>query len=162
MNIKNILFLICVSSLLIGSAYAASVSDFKVNDDYHNNYADDYHALYVDKNLDSGIAVYKNADDDAYPDTDDDDAFDDIVHDDGQEYLTPDDDMTLDKQADNTAEFKDTDDHAHHGIVELVKKDGKEYIVVFWAKDSSNIKNSDLKSVLDDFNKDNGVEAIAF
>lgn len=162
MNIKNILFLIFVSSLLLGSACAASVSDFNVNKDYHNNYTDDYHTLYVSKDLNSGVAIYKNADDDAYPDSDADDAFDDIVHDDGQEYLTPDDDMTLDKKSDNTAEFKDTDDHAHHGIVEVVKKDGKEYVVVFWAKDSSDVKNSDLKSALKEFNKDNDVEAIAF
>ena len=162
MNIKNILFLIFVSSLLIGSACAAGVGDFDISKDYKQCFADDYHTLYMNKDQDSGIAIYKNADDDAYADTDADEAYDDIVHDDAKEYLTADDDMTIDKKSDNTAEFKDVDDHAEHGIVEVVKKDGDEYVVVFWAKDSSNVKNSDLQSVLKDFNKDNDVEAISF
>lgn len=162
MNIKSILFMIFVSSLLVGSACAAGVGDFDISKDYKQCYADDYHALYMNKDKDSGIAIYHNADDDSYADTDVDDGYDDIVHDDAKEYLTPDDDMTLDKQSDKTAEFKDVDDHAEHGIVEVVKKDGKEYVVVFWAKDSSNVKNSDLQSVLKDFNKDNSVEPIEF
>lgn len=72
-----------------------------------------------------------------------------------------DDDMKVDVGSDHIANFIDYD-HATHGVSEVVKVDGKEYIVAIWAKDSSNIKNNDLMSKLNEFNKNNKVEAIAF
>lgn len=68
--------------------------------------------------------------------------------------------MKIDNNSDNTLNFTDYD-HATHGVSEVVKAGGDEYIVVFWAKDSSKIDNSDLVSLLNDFNKDNSVKAIA-
>lgn len=69
--------------------------------------------------------------------------------------------MKVDKNSDNTANFTDYE-HAEHGVVEVIDVDGTQYIVVFWAKDSSNVSNSDLMSQLNEFNKDNNVKPIAF
>lgn len=163
MDFKGILFLIFVSALLLGSVSgASSVNSFNIDKSYDNVFAGDYSSLYLNQNKDSGITIYKNMDDDAYnEDMDDSIGYDDLVHDDGREYLIGDDDFTINKNSDNTASFKDLD-HAEHGVVEIVKSHGQEYIVVFWAKNSSNISNKDLTSLLNDFNKDNKVDAIAF
>lgn len=69
--------------------------------------------------------------------------------------------MKIDVGSDNIANFTDSE-HATHGVSEVVKVDGKEYIVAIWAKDSSKIENSDLISQLNDFNKNNNVEVVAF
>jgi len=90
-----------------------------------------------------------------------DDILDNVIHHDGSEYIMPDDDMKIDVGSDNIANFTDYD-HATHGVSEVVKKDGEEFIVAIWAKDSSNIDNSDLISQLNDFNKDDSVKVIAF
>jgi hypothetical protein len=58
-----------------------------------------------------------------------------------------DDDFEIEKKADNIVEFKDID-HAQHGVVEVVNDDGNQYVVVFWAKDTSDVKNSDLNTLL--------------
>lgn len=163
MDYKNILFLIFVSALLFGSVYgASSVNSFDIDKSYNNVFEGNYSALYLNQKHDSGITIYKNADDDAY-DEDMDDAigYDDLVHDDGREYLTVDDDFTIEKNSDNTATFEDID-HAEHGVVEVIESGGHQYVVVFWAKNNSDVSNKDLTSLLNDFNKDNNVDAIAF
>ena len=76
------------------------------------------------------------------------------------EYLTGDDDVKVDEHSDNTVTFKDYD-HAQHGISEVIKGDGEKFIVVFWAKDGSDIDNSKLLKQLKDFNKDNDVNTIS-
>ena len=91
----------------------------------------------------------------------DDDILDNTIHHDGREYITADDDLKLDMNSDNTANFTDYD-HATHGVSEVVKVNGEQYVVVSWAKDSSNIDNAKLSSILKDFNKNNKVEAVAF
>lgn len=153
---KKIFFALLVSALLVGSVCAASVNDFKVDNSYSNSFSSDYYSVFT-KGTDTGIAIYKNVNDDAYDDLND-DAVDNIVHDDGQEYLTGDDDMQITKNTDNTANFTDRD-HATHGVVELVQSGNEQFIVVFWAKDGN---NTDLMSQLNDFNKDNNVSAVAF
>ena len=72
-DIKKVFFLMLVSSLLIGSAYATSdVTSFNINNTYNHAYNDSYHTLYLNDNHDAGVTVYKNVDDDQY-DTDDND-----------------------------------------------------------------------------------------
>ena len=161
MNLKATIFLIGALALMMGSACAAGISDFQIAKDYKNVIENDYYTINLDDGENSGIAVFKNVNDDAYDDLADDDQYDNLVKDDGRDYLTADDDYQLDKKSDNTAEFNDTDD-ANHGIVEVVKKDGEEYIVVFFAKDTSDVKNSDLSKSLETFNKDNDVKAVEF
>lgn len=90
-----------------------------------------------------------------------DDILDHTIHHDGREYITADDDLKITKNANNTANFTDYD-HATHGVSEVVKVNGEEFIVVCWAKDSSNINTAQLLSALNDFNKNNTVNTIAF
>ena len=158
MDYKNILLLIFISSLLIGTVCAQkTVNDFKIDESYSKAYNGVSSSLYLNQDHDSGITVYKYlADDD-----NNNDAYDDLIHDEGKDYLTPDDDFKIDKNSDNTANFTDID-HSQHGVVELVKCDGEDFVVVFWAKDSSNVNNADLISKLNEFNHDNNVSAIAF
>ena len=132
-----------------------TVNDFQIDDSYDNAYNGSY-SLYLNANHDSGITVYRYAAGDV-----DDDAYDDLIHEDGRDYLTPDDDFKVDKNSDNTVNFTDYD-HAQQGVAEVVDVDGEGFIVVFWAKDTSNVNTADLMSQLNDFNKDNDVEAIAF
>lgn len=160
MDIKSILFLIAITALLIGGAYAGS-SDFKVDDNYTNTHKGEYYSLYTNGSQDSGIVIYKNVDDDSRDELNDADAYGDIIREDGRDYLSPDDDFKIDAKSDNIAEFTDLD-HAEHGVTEIVKKDNAEYIVVFWAKDTSSVSNSDLSGLLKDFNRENNLEAIAF
>ena len=161
MDIKKIFFALLVSALLIGGACAASVNNFNVDNNYKSIYSSDYYSVYTNNNQDSGILIFKNVNDDAYDNKVNDDILDHVIHHDGREYITPDDDLKIDKNADNTANFKDYD-HATHGVSEVIKADGEQYIVVSWAKDSSNIDNAKLASILSDFNKNNNVEPIAF
>ena len=161
MDIKKILFALLVSALLIGGACAASVNSFDVDKDYKNLYESSYYSVYANGKENSGILIFKNVDDDKYDDKVNDDILDNVIHHDGREYIVGDDDMKVDVGSDNIAKFTDYD-HATHGVSEVVKVDGKEYIVVAWAKDSSKIDNKDLLSQLKDFNKDNSVKAIAF
>jgi hypothetical protein len=159
MDFKNILLLLFVSLMLIGAVSAhENINDFKIDglDAAHNG---NYYSLYLNEKQDSGIAIYHNADDDAYGDEDN-DAYDNLIHDDGSEYITPDDDMKITKNHDNTISFTDYE-HGEHGVAELIKDGSGEYIVVFFAKDTSDMKDSDLMSQLKEFNKENNVEATA-
>ena len=158
---EKIFFALLVSALLIGSACAASVNDFKVDQNYKNVYSSDYYSVFANANQDSGVLIFKNVNDDVYDDMVNDDVLDNVIHHDGREYIVPDDDIQLAKNSDNTANFTDYD-HATHGVSEVVKLNGEEYIIAFWAKDSSNIKNNDLVSQLTQFNKDNSVQTVAF
>lgn len=160
MNTKQILLALAVATLLVGSVCAASVNDFKVDGSYNNAFSCDYYSVYLNGNGDSGVAIYKNVNDDAYGDFND-DVVDNIVHDDGREYLVVDDDMNITKNADESANFTDYD-HAEHGVAEVVENGGDQYIVVFFAKDSSNTTDADLMAQLTAFNKDNGVTPVAF
>ena len=161
MDAKKILMALMVTALLMGSVCAASVNDYKVEGSYGNNaFSSDYYSVFLNGNGDSGVAIYKNLDDDAYDDLND-DVVDNIVHGDAREYLVVDDDMQITKNSDNTANFTDYD-HAEHGVSEVVEMGGEQYVVVFFAKDSSNITNADLMAKLTSFNKDNGVTPVAF
>lgn len=160
MNAKKILLALAIVSLLMGSACAASVNDFKVDKSYSNAFSSDYYSVYLSDDGDSGVAIYKNVGDDAYDDLND-DSVDNMVHDDAREYLTGDDDMKLTKNSDDIANFTDYD-HSEVGVSEVVKKGGDEYVVVFFAKDSSNVDAADLMAKLTAFNKDNDVSAVAF
>ncbi|WP_407415092.1 hypothetical protein [Methanobrevibacter sp.] len=159
MDGKKILFIMAVLTLFVGCAFAAnSVNDFKVNDAYKHVSGNDYFSLNMNDNRDVGITVYKNANDDAYGDVD---VYDHVLHDDGREYIQVDDDMKIVKNSDNSANFTDFD-HATHGVVELVESNGQQFIVVAWAKDSSNVQNAELAQQIAQFNNDNQVKAIAF
>jgi len=161
MDIKKILFTLLVSALLIGGVCAASVNSFDVNKDYKNLYESSYYSVYANGKENSGILIFKNVNDDKYDDKVNDDILDNVIHHDGKEYIVADDDMKIDVGSDNIVNFTDSE-HATHGVSEVVKVDGKEYIVAIWAKDSSKIENSDLISQLNDFNKNNSVEVVAF
>lgn len=161
MKLKGILFLVLVSSLLIGSACAASVNDFKVNDSYKSIHSDEYYCVFAATDQNSGINIYKNVDDDVYKGKTNDDILEGTIKHDGRDYLVVDNDMKIAKNADNTANFTDMD-HATHGVSEVVKLNGQDYVVVFWAKDSSNLDTAKLLSALNDFNKENNVSPVAF
>ena len=159
MDFKNILLLLFISLLLFGTVCAQkTVNDFQVDESYNNAYNGTSNSLYLNEKQDSGITIYRYLAGDV---DDDNDAYDDLIHDEGKDYLTPDDDFKIDKNADNTANFTDID-HAQHGVVEVVNVDGEDFVIVFWAKDTSNVTNSDLISQLNEFDKDNNVKAIAF
>ena len=159
MDFKNILLLLFISLLLFGTVCAQkTVNDFQVDESYNNAYNGTSNSLYLNEKQDSGITIYRYLAGDV---DDDNDAYDDLIHDEGKDYLTPDDDFKIDKNADNTTNFTDID-HAEHGVVEVVNVDGEDFVIVFWAKDTSNVTNSDLISQLNEFDKDNNVKAIAF
>ena len=90
-----------------------------------------------------------------------DDVLDHVIHHDGREYTYGDDDMAVNKNADNTANFTDYD-HATHGVSEVVSQGNEQYIVTFWAKDTSSMDTAKLASMLTDFNKNNNVSPVAF
>ena len=159
MDFKNILLLLFISLLLFGTVCAQkTVNDFQVDESYNNAYNGTSNSLYLNEKQDSGITIYRYLAGDV---DDDNDAYDDLIHDEGKDYLTPDDDFKIDKNTDNTANFTDID-NAQHGVVEVVNVDGEDFVIVFWAKDTNNVTNSDLISQLNEFNKDNNVKAIAF
>ena len=148
--------LVVISMLLFGAVSAQkTVNEFQIDGSYNNAYDGTYCSLYLNGNQDSGITVYKEFGDD------DNESYDGLIHDEGKDYLTSDDDFKLDKNSDNTVSFTDYD-HAEHGVAEVIDCGGENFIVVFWAKDTSDVSNSDLVSQLNEFNKDNNVNAIAF
>lgn len=155
---KKIFFILVVSTLF-GCAFAAnSVNDFKVNDAYKNTSGNDYYSLNMNEGKDVGFVIFKNEDDDAYGEFD---VYENVLYDEGKEYIQADDDMKIDKNSDNTANFTDSD-YATHGVVEVVESDGQQYIVVAWAKDTSDVQNFKLAQQLTQFNNDNKVKAISF
>ena len=58
MNMKKIFFALIVTTLLIGSACAVNMNEFKI-DGYNNSYGSDYSSAYVNNNGDSGVSIYK-------------------------------------------------------------------------------------------------------
>ena len=158
---KKIFFALAVFALLIGGVCAASVNDFKVDDTFKEIYNGEYYSVYANDGQDSGISIYKNVNDDVYDDLENDDILENVIHHDGRDYIVSGDDIKLDVGSDHIANFTDYD-HAVHGVSEVVNVTGDQYIVVAWAKDSSNIDSAKLLSTLKDFNKNNKVEAIAF
>ena len=156
---KKIFFILVVSTLFVGCVFASnSVNDFKVNDVYKNTSGNDYYSLNMNEGKDVGFVIFKNEDDDAYGEFD---VYDNVLYDEGKEYIQADDDMKIDKNSDNTANFTNSD-YATHGVVEVVESDGQQYIVVAWAKDTSDVQNFKLAQQLTQFNKDNKVKAISF
>ena len=150
-----------VSALLIGGVCAASVNDFKIDDTYKGIYNGEYYSVYANGNQDSGILIYKNVDDDVYDHKENENILDHVIHHNGREYITPYDDLKLNVSAGHIGTFTDYE-HATHGVSEVVNVSGDQYIVVVWAKDSSNIDSAKLLSILNDFNKNNNVKPIAF
>ena len=161
MDFKKICLVLIFSSIIIGSVCAAGVNDFNIDDSFKNIYNGTYYSIYADNDQNSGISIYKNVDDDVYDDLENDEVLDNVIHHDGREYITVDDDLKLDKNSDNIANFTDFE-HGTHGLSEVFSQGGEEYIAVFWAKDSSNIDNKELNSLLNEFNKKNDVKAIEF
>ena len=158
---KKVLFVLIVSSLLIGCAFATSIDDFKIDDNVKEIYSSAKLIVYADEHSDGGIAIYKTLDEDEDDDTDDDDAIDNLVHDDGDEYLIGDDDVSIQRNSDKTANFTDRD-HGTQGISEVIDHNGEKHIVVFWAKNSSDMDMAKLQTLLNDFNKNNNATPIAF
>lgn len=156
MDFKYIIGILCISLLLFGAVSAQkTVNDFQVDGSFNHVYNGTHNSVYLNGNQDSGVTIY------TFAGNEDNDAYENLIHDDGNEYLTPDDDMGIVKNADNTVSFTDYD-HAEHGVAEVINSDGVQYIVVFWAKDTSNVNDTDLVSQLNDFNKDNNVSPISF
>ncbi len=160
MDIKKIIFVLFISTLFMGCAFAAnSINDLKVDEKYKHEAGNDYFSLNLNDNKDTGCVIFKNVNDDAYDKISD--SYGNFIQDDGRDYIKHDDDMKIDKNPDNTANFTDMD-HSTHGVVELVDSNGQQYIVVFLAKNSANIQNSDLASQLAQFNTNNQVKPVAF
>ncbi len=159
MDYRNVIFLLVVSLLLFGVASAQkTVNDFQIDESYNHAYNGTYNSLYLNDKHDAGIGIFKNAAGDV---DDDHDAYGGFIQDDGRAYITADDDMKIDRNSDNTVNFTDCD-HAEHGAAEVITVDGDEYIVVFWAKDTSDVSDSDLIFQLSEFNEDNDVKAVSF
>lgn len=89
---KKILFILFISTLFVGCAFAANI-----NDAYKHIAGNDYYSLNMNNNKDVGFTVYKNADNNAYGDVD---VYDHVLHDDGRDYIKVDDDMKIDKNPD--------------------------------------------------------------
>ena len=156
MDFRNIAVLAVISLLLFGTACAQkTVNDFKIDGTYDAAYNGNNHSLYLNQKQDSGIAIFKNVAGDV---DEDDGAHDNLIHEGGRDYLTSGEDMKIDKNSDNTFNFTDYD-YCQHGIGEVIKCDGDEYVVVFFAKESSHVNNPDLITKLNEFNKDNDVKA---
>ena len=160
MDMKKIIFVLIISTLFMGCAFAAnSINDLKVDEKYKHEAGNDCFSLNLNDNKDTGCVIFKNVNDDAYDKISD--SYGNFIQDDGRDYIKHDDDMKIDKNPDNTANFTDMD-HSTHGVVELVESNGQQYIVVFLAKNSANIQNSDLASQLAQFNTNNQVKPVAF
>lgn len=158
---KKILFALVVSTLLIGCAFATGIDDFKIDESVKEIYNSSKLIVYADEHSDGGIAIFKTLDKAEDDNTDDDDAIDNLVHDDGDEYLTGDDDVSIQINSDKTANFTDKD-HSTKGISEVIDHNGEKHVVVFWAKEQSDMDMAKLLSIMDKFNKDNNVAPIAF
>ena len=160
MDFRKVLFLLLISLLLFGTVFAQkTVNDFQVDESYEQVYNGNYHSLYVHGKQLSGIAIYRyiagDVDDNVEVDAD-------LVHDNGKGYLIGDeDDISVAKNSDNTVNFTDKD-YAEHGVAEVVSINGELFVVVFWAKNVSDIDDSELISQLNQFNMDNNVKAVAF
>lgn len=161
MNTKKIFFAIIVTALLMGGVCAASVNDFKLDSNYKSIYNGEYYSVSANGNQDAGISIYKNVNDDVYDDVENDDILDNVIHHDGREYLYSDDDLSVNVNSGHIANFTDYD-HATHGASEVVSAGGEQYVVVAWAKDSSNMNTAKLISTLNKFNKNNNVKPVAF
>ena len=154
---KKLFLVLIISTLLIGSAYAANLDDFKVDDKLYNSTFNNTDCkVYFDNAKASGIGIFKYLD---AVDDENDDAIDGIIMDDGNDYLVADDDYQINKNSDNTANFTDSD-HGSYGVVEVVEVDNEKFVIVFWSKNSND--TSKLMSQLTEFNKDNNLTAIAF
>jgi len=65
----------------------------------------------------------------------------------------------LSQNKDGSYNFTDRE-YGEHGIVEVVSYAGESYIVVFWAKEYSNVHRSELHPVLINFNKINNLSIV--
>ena len=157
MNVKKICLILVIAALFVGCAYASSdIGDFKISEEYDSAYNSTHYCVYLNGKNEGGITIYKNTTCEGH---DDSNLYENFVHDDWQDYLTGDDNITIAKNGDDTVNFTDHD-HSEHGISEIIKKGDKGYIIVFWAKDGTDIDNSKLMSELQKFNKDNDVEPV--
>ena len=122
MDMKKIIFVLIISTLFMGCAFAAnSINDLKVDEKYKHEAGNDYFSLNLNDNKDTGCVIFKNVNDDAYDKISD--SYGNFIQDDGRDYIKHDDDMKIDKNPDNTANFTDMD-HSTHGVVELVDSNG--------------------------------------
>ena len=161
MDAKKNIFSIDRFCTLSGQRLCCQWNDFNIDSNYKSVYNGKYYSVYANGNQDSGISIYKNVNDDVYDDVDNDDVFDGIIHHDGREYLHADDDLAINVGADHIGNFTDYD-HATHGVSEVVNAGGEQFIVVVWTKNTSNMDNAKLLATLNDFNKNNNVNAVAF
>lgn len=157
MDYRHWICLLFISVLLVGTVFAQkTVNDFNIDESYTQAYNGTCDSLYLNGNHDAGVIIYK----DLVEVDDDNNAYDNLIQDSGRDYLTPDDDLKIDQNSDNTVNFTDYDG-AQHGVAEIIEVNGDSFVVVFWAKDTSNVDNSQLISQLNQFNKDNNVKATA-
>lgn len=162
MNFKKILIVLIVSSLLIGTVCATSITDFKIDEKMTKEVLKtDELVVYADEHNDAGIAIFKTIDKMGDNDTNDDDRIDNLIHDDGDEYITSDDDIKLTTNPDHTANFTDAD-HGTMGLSEVINHNGEKHVVVFWAQNQSDMNMTQLKTTMDKFNKDNNITPEAF
>ena len=154
---KKFLLVLIISTLLIGSAYAANLGDFKVDDKLYNSTFNNTDCkVYFDNAKASGVGIFKYLD---TVDDENDDAIDGIIMNDGNDYLVADDDYQINKNSDNTANFTDSD-HGTYGVVEVVEFDNEKFVIVFWTKNSAD--TGKLMTQLTEFNKNNNLTPVAF
>lgn len=161
MNFKTILIALIVSSLLIGCVSAASIQEFRIDGPVKEIFGSDDFVIYADSHGDAGLGIYKNIDNDGDNNTTFDNPLENLVYNNGNEYLTPDNDMKIRVNPDHTANFTDNV-HGTKGISELINNYGEEYVVIFWAKSSSDVNMTNMKADIDNFNKINNATPIAF
>ena len=160
MNYKKIFIIALIALMLISTCYAAkNVTDFKVDQSYYKVDSGKYFALYLTQNQESGLAIYKYIQDKDI--ADENDKYDHMVHDYGKQYIEHNDNIDITKNKDNTTSFKDAG-HQEHGVLELVKIDGEQFVIVVFAKDHSKIEQSALVTILNNINKANDLTPIAY
>ena len=123
MDLKKVLFIMSISLLLFGSAYASDGADnFHIDEPYSHVYDGSYYSPYFNQNQDSDIYVFENIDNFI-----DNDAFNGIY------YVIIDEDVNPDKNPDNTAYFTDYDNFQHRDM-EVSNQNDEPNIIVFWTE----------------------------
>lgn len=157
MNYKYVSLLVIILLILFGTTFAQkTVNDFKIDEQYNKAYAGFYQSIFLNKHNDSGIAIFqknpKGIEENAS-------GFGHLIHKDPKDYFNSSEYYKLSQNKDGSYNFTDRE-YGEHGIVEVVSYAGESYIVVFWAKEYSNVHRSELHPVLINFNKINNLSIV--
>ena len=124
--------------LVLGTAYAANVSDFKAPTGWDNK----GNGAFFGPDLGEGLTVMNYTDENVK----------DFID---NEYVTIKKDTEL-----NIMTYKDSD-LKQHGVMEIVEVDGSKFIVQSWAGEQSSTTDEMLLATLQNFNNVNNLKPIA-